>query len=158
ATFSGSMLTAIEGGLRVDRLFGEALEHASPGFALGSRLAEMFPELAMVEGESTLFDVNAFARDGKCSIEPRADLYHQFDTVWVPDFGLLRRPRIAWLDVTWDGTSLQTILLSWDGRYSREDRFYVLARTRDTCNAFVEAVSRWNHDVRGEILVYNEGC
>jgi len=71
-------------------LFDDALLHASPGFALGKRLAELHPELALIEGESHLFDVETFARDGKCAVETTADLYHQYDTLWFPDHGIHR--------------------------------------------------------------------
>jgi hypothetical protein len=151
-------LTSIQGGLRVERMFDEALRHPAPWYALGYRLAEMFPNLAVAEGESGLFDVHAFARDGQCTTEPRAGVYHQYDTEWLPDYGLHRRARVAWLDVAWSGKALQVVTLSWEAKFSMETRYYVLADSRDTCHAFLEAVVRWNHDVRGEILVFNEGC
>jgi len=151
-------LTSIEGGLRVERLFDDALRHPAPWYALGHRLADMFPSLAVAEGESMLFDVQAFARDGQCTLEPRPGVYHQFDTEWIPDYGLVRHARVAWLEVGWNGAALQVVVLTWEARFSKETRYYVLADTRERCNAFVEAVTRWNHDVRGEILVFNEGC
>ena len=33
-----------------------------------------------------------------------------------------------------------------------------MSAQRDTCLAFIDAVCKWNHEVRGEILVYAEGC
>jgi len=151
-------LTTIEGGLRDDHLLDGALQHSAPGFALGERLAQLYPELQIVEGTTALFNVQSFANDGKCTIEARRDLYQQYDTDWVPDHGFHHRPTNAWLTVTWEGASLQVVLLAWEARYGENTRYYVMSRSRDSCKAFIEAVCRWNHDVRGEILVYAGGC
>jgi AAA+ superfamily predicted ATPase len=151
-------LTSIGGGLRFERLFDDALRHPAPWYSLGFRLSELFPNLAVTETGSSLFDVEVFARDRQCTIAARPGVYHQFDTEWDPGHGLYRRARIAWFDVTWNSKSLQVVSLSWEGQYSMERRYFVLGEHRDTCNAFLEAVARWNHDVRGEILVFSEGC
>ena len=151
-------LTSIDGGRRLEKLFYEALQHREPGYALGLRLAELHPELAMVEGESHLFDVQVFADGGNCTLEARSDLYQHYDTRWLPEHGIYRQPNIAWLHVAWQSSAVQVVLLTWTSRYGPETRYYVLARDRATCDAFVTAVGKWNHDVRGEILVFNEGC
>ncbi|MCW5806960.1 MAG: ATP-binding protein [Deltaproteobacteria bacterium] len=151
-------LSTIEGGLRSDRVIEDALAHAAPGFALGQRLQQLHGDLAMIEGVSPLFDIEAFARDGNCAVEARRDMYHQLDTEWLPPLGLVRRPRIALLDVAWQSSSFQVVLFEWGGSLGAQSRHYILGRDRDRCHAFLEAVCRWSHDVRGEILVFNEGC
>ena len=142
-----------------DRIFDEALRHPAPGFALGKRLAELNPELAMIQGSSMLFNLSAFERDGKCTLEARRDIFCQYETVWVPGFGLQRAAKAAWSTVTWEGSTLEVIQLAWEGAFGREvDAYFILATALDRCTAFLEAVSRWNHDVRGEILVFSGGC
>jgi AAA+ superfamily predicted ATPase len=85
-------------------------------------------------------------------------MYQQFDTEWMPAYGVVRRPRIAWLNVAWQSSSFQVVLFEWGTSLGAQSRHYILGRDRDRCCAFLEAVCRWTHDVRGEILVFNEGC
>lgn len=145
--------------IEIARMFDEALQHASPGWALGRRLSELHPELALVEGTSHLFDVQTFAAGGKCTFELWDSIYHQLESGWYPDHGLRSRAQIAWLKVTWEATALDVVLLSWPGPFGHDtNRYYLLGPSRERCNAFLEAVSRWNHDVRGEVLVFSEGC
>lgn len=145
--------------MSIGTIFDEALRHPSPGFALGQRLAEQYPDLAMIEGESSYFDVQQFAADGHCEIAKRGDAYHQYNTTWYPGHGTHRRPRVAWLDVTWQGEALQVVILTYPGSFDRDQaRYYILGATEARCTAFLEAVSQWNHEVRGEILVFSDGC
>jgi hypothetical protein len=138
-------------------MFAEALQHASPGYALGEKLAALHPQLHMIECESGLFDVNTYARAGHCTVEPRDGMYHQYDTYWS-DGELYTLPEIAWLKVAWQDHALDVVLLRWPSTYGHNNRYYVLAPERATCEAFVAAVSAWNHEVRGEILVFHNGC
>lgn len=152
-------LTSIDGRLRDEHLIGEALRGPAAGFTLGERLAQLHPEVQVLEGQNTaLFDVQAFADAGHCVLEARRDHHHQYDTDWIPDLGARRRPSNAWLQVSWQGQSLDVILLTWETDYASRTRYFVLAKSRDTCAAFFEAVCRWNQEVHGEILVYAGGC
>ena len=151
-------LTAIEGGLRPDSLFDEVLERDAKAFGLGERLAQLHPELALVETGSGYFNVNAFARGGGCTVTPHAGLWNQLVARWNSEDGIFEEPRNAWIDVAWEGKSLHVIHITWEGKYGEEQHHAVMAAERDTCLAFVEAVCKWNHEVRGEILVFSDGC
>jgi ATPase family associated with various cellular activities (AAA) len=139
-------------------LFDEALRHPSPGYALGKRLAELFPDRALVEGTQSLFQPRAFERDGHCTITPRTDLYNQYDVYWNNHSGTHVSARCEWSTVMWRDKAFDVVWLTTFSGFSELARFYVLAQTRDDALAFVDAVCRWNHEVRGEILVYNGGC
>lgn len=142
----------------LDRIFDDALRHPSPGFALGKKLHELHSELALIEGGGDL-DVHRYAQEGHCTLAPRGDIYEQYDTAWVGDDGIHRAARITWSNVTWDGTAFQVVVLAWEtNRFSNDTRFYILGPSRDRCHALLDAVSRWSHEVRGEILVFNDGC
>jgi hypothetical protein len=140
-------------------LFRDALAHAAPAFALGERLDALRGDLAMIEGETGLFGVTAFAAAGKCTLAPRAGMYHQVDTEWDADDGIVASPKTTWLDVAWEGHDLQVVKLAYPSRsYGEDRRHYILARTREIATAFLAAVCAWNHEIRGEILVYRDGC
>jgi hypothetical protein len=134
------------------------LRHPAPSFALGQALAERFPEAAMIEVDGR-WSIESFLAAGHCTIAPKAELYHQDDTFWLAERGIEREHKIAWLEVTWDGTRFEVFVLAWPGRSWGDDhRHYILGPTRERCDALLSAISRWNHEVRGEVLVFTEGC
>ena len=151
-------LSSIDGGLRVENMFADVLERQAKSFALGQRLAQLHPELVVVETASHLFDVDQFARDGKCKVTPRDGVHNQFVAQWSPTDGVVPYPRIAHLHVDWEGTALQVVKVSWESSYGENQHFGVLAADGERCDAFIDAVCRWNHEVRGEILLYAGGC
>ena len=55
-------------------MFDEALRHPSPGYALGKRVAELYPGRSMVELDTSLFNTWAFKQGGHCAIEVLADV------------------------------------------------------------------------------------
>jgi SpoVK/Ycf46/Vps4 family AAA+-type ATPase len=144
---------------QIEKTFDEALRHPSPSYALGAMLARTYRELAMVEVPHGL-DAASFAAGNHCTLELRQDCYQQIDTHWTPDDGVFRRPRVAWLKARWKDESFEIVELTWgSGGFGPEQtRTYILGRDRALCEAFVDAVSRWNHEVRGEILVFKDGC
>jgi hypothetical protein len=149
----------LDGGLRADQVFDAVLSHPAQSFALGARLAQLHPELEMVETTIGHFQPEAFARGGHCTIERRRDLHQQFLTDWDSDDGLQSRARVAWLNVTWQAASLHVVRVAWETSYGNDNHhFIVMAAQRATCEAFIEAVCTWTHEVRGEILVFSDGC
>ena len=144
---------------QIEKTFDEALRHPSPSYALGAVLARMYRELAMLEVPGG-FDAGSFAAGNNCTLELRQDCYQQLDTYWSPDEGTFQRPRIAWSKARWKDDSFEIVELTWGmgGFGPEQTRTYVLGRARAVCEAFVDAVSRWNHEVRGEILVFKDGC
>jgi SpoVK/Ycf46/Vps4 family AAA+-type ATPase len=62
--------------------------------------------------------------------------------------------------VQWNDHAFELVKLTWsDSRFGMDQtRSYLLGPDRGACEAFVDAVCRWNHEVRGEILVFKDGC
>lgn len=142
----------------IARVFDEALQHKSPAFALGERLAALHPALHLIEAGGEL-DVQSFARGGHCTVELREGTYHQLDTYWSEEHGVYWQPATAWMHVTWQSTTYEVVLFEWPGQMMRDqNRHYVLAPDRERGEAFYAAVCRWNNEVRGEVLVFSGGC
>ena len=70
---------------------------------------------------------------------------------------LVKSAKNAWLEVGWCGYLLEVIRLEWVTR-SSITHYWILADDEDIANSFFEAVCKWNAEVRGEILVFDEGC
>jgi hypothetical protein len=139
-------------------LFDQVLQHPAKQFALGERLAKLHPELQIVETDALYFYLESFARAGKCSFEPRDDFYQHFLARWDSDDGITIAPKTAWLNVTWEGDALQVVKVSYATAYCSENHTYaVMGTDRARCLAFIDAVCRWNHEVRGEVLVFTDG-
>lgn len=154
-------MTVANDGDQLDQMFDAALRHPSPGYALGRLLSRAHRELCMLEVPDGYFELATFADAGNCTAELRADCHHQLDTMWSPDGGgVAQRARIAWSEVQWQDNRFEVVKLTFSGgRFGMdESRWYVLGRDRAACEALVVAVSQWNHEVRGEILVFKEGC
>ena len=144
--------------MKAESLFDQALQHPAKAFALGERLAKLHPELQIVETDSHYFKLEPFAGAGKCAFVPRTDFYQQYVADWDADDGVVIRPKVAWLEVTWDGAPLQVVKLTWESAMCGENHHYaVMGTDRARQLAFIDAVCRWNHEVRGEILVFTEG-
>lgn len=128
-----------EGGAQGAGLFGEALQHRSPAFALGERLATLHPDRHLIEGDGRL-DVHSFARAGHCTVEVRADLHNQLDTFWTEEHGVYRWPATAWLVVRWQDTVFDVVVVEWQGGVREHRRHYVLAPDRERGDAFYAAL------------------
>jgi AAA+ superfamily predicted ATPase len=65
--------------------------------------------------------------------------------------------RHGWFDVRWKGHALEVVSLSWSND-NCVDRFsWVVAETREVAEGFVDAVTRYCDDVRGQVLVFEDG-
>ena len=145
-------------GTEIDRLFNEVLRHPNPSYALGAALTKQFPDRALLE-VTTDMQLRSFIRAGHCRAERRTDCYQQLDTGWSAEGGLYRLPRITWTTVHWRDEPIDLVVLTTSLGFGQESRrTYVLARDRAVGDSFVTAVSQWNHEVRGEILVFRDGC
>lgn len=145
-------------GVEIDRLFDEALRHPKPSYAMGAALRRAFPEREFIE-VVTPVEVRSFASAGHCTFELRRDCYQQIDVYSTPDERLHRRPRAVWGNVRWRDEELEIVVLASPAGFGHDEtRGYVVAREAAVCEAFVDAVTQWQHEVRGEILVFRDGC
>ena len=152
------MAVDVASGQLIERTFDEALRHPSPSYALGAILARTYPELSMLEVGGGL-DAGSFADEKNCTLELQADCYQQLSTFWYPEDGVFQRPRVAWSKARWNDEAFEIVEFTWGMGFGPEQtRTYVLGRDHAVCEAFVDAVSRWNYEVRGEILVFKDGC
>jgi hypothetical protein len=64
----------------------------------------------------------------------------------------------AWFEVQWQGNVLDMLVLHIQGEGFQKSHFWLLADTEDIARGFFAAVSRWNAEIRGEVLVFDNGC
>jgi hypothetical protein len=134
-----------------------------------------------------LFDVEGYAEAGHCKITKLGSPYPQVLTYWTgselpplstqplpmaqsqEESGLDANPDaesadtatsdqvgIAWLEVEWQGAVLDVVVLTWpDGR--APTHYWLLAETDAVARGFLARVSRWTMELRGEVLVFENG-
>lgn len=127
-------------------------------YHVSRKLAELHPEKTVVEGRNWEFDLDAFVRDGKCSVVGEKSVFFHAITEWR---GTKKQPRQqienAWLNVLWGGELLDVVLISWSEGCSMQQGQWILADNRQIAENFLGAVCAWSCEVRGEIVVYQNG-
>ncbi|HEV2912486.1 MAG TPA: ATP-binding protein [Pyrinomonadaceae bacterium] len=143
-----------------NNFIGEAFNHSSDyiSYYVSRRLAELYPEKAVVEGSTSSFDLEAYVRAGHCSIVGEAAIHTQFATDWEgPDKKLSREAENGWLNVLWKNELLDLVLMTYSDDGYRTRHYWIMADSRAVAESFFHAVCDWNTQVRGEILIYDGG-
>jgi AAA+ superfamily predicted ATPase len=127
-------------------------------YHVGRELAEIYPNKTIVEGRNWYFDLDAFVRAEKCAVIADKSVFHQVKTDWQ-GAGKKQKQHIenSWLNVLWGGRLFDVLLISWSESCHRHRHHWVIADDLQTANSFVAAVCEWSFDVRGEIVVYQDG-
>jgi hypothetical protein len=161
-------------------LFSDALDTSFAAFRIGRQLRAAHPGLSLVEGGDTTFDLDGYTAAGHCTREPCAGPHLEIHTKWNAPFLVEPDVRGGWTppyvatagpkrgdgslsrgtangvyDVRWEGHDLVVALASWSEGTCNHFHFWVLARERETADAFLVAVCRFGHAPRREILVIN---
>ena len=150
-------------------------------------LAEKFPEKALVEGNDGLFNVEVYAQDGHCSLEMQTFVHNQVVTRWhgrdidstlpqhtvalinatnamsgvsVPDDREMSdAAKNAWLTVKWQNNILDILTMRWSEGFGQHIyAYWILCDSQAVAKDFINAVCRWNAELRGEVLVFSGGC
>jgi len=139
-------------------------------YHVSQSLKQLFPQKACIEGDAGNFDVESYANAQQCFLTPKTFIHNQMTTYWLepgpevmrhspqseepvkPGKETIDRVKNAWLEVQWQGVTLDVLYLNWG-----PVRFWILADTQEIARAFFVAVCKWNTELRGEVLVFNGG-
>ena len=127
-------------------------------YHVGRELAELHPGRTILEGKSGYFDLESFVRAEQCSVMEEKFVFHHVRTEWE-GVGKKLKPEIqnSWLNVLWKGQLLDVVLLTWADDCYRRRHHWIVADERKVAEDFFHAVCDWSCEVRGEILVYQDG-
>ncbi len=127
-------------------------------YHVGRELMELHPEKAILEGRNWYFDLDAFTRAEKCSVTGQKSVFQQVRFEWEGTGRKLKEHfQNAWLNVLWKGQLLDVVLLTYAEESCRWRYHWIVAENRKLAEEFFDAVCAWGYEVRGEILVFNEG-
>ncbi len=63
----------------------------------------------------------------------------------------------AWFEVQWQGHALDMLMLNIQGEGVHKSHYWLIADTEAIARGFLAAVSRWEAEIRGEVLVFDNG-
>jgi AAA+ superfamily predicted ATPase len=127
-------------------------------YHVSRELAELYPEKAIIEGETCLFDLEAYVRAGKCEVVKESAVFNQIKTSWRgPGKKLWHEAENAWFNVFWQGHFIDVIYITFTDDGCKSRYHWIVAETKEVAEGFLRAVCEWCAEVRGEILVFDEG-
>lgn len=128
-------------------------------YHVGRELAELYPGKFIVEGYDWYFDLEAFVQSEHCFITEDRLVFTQVRNEWEGK-GSKQKTSLpnAWLQVLWKDRLFEVVLISWAESCYRKRHHWIIADERQFAEAFLDAVCDFSCEVRGEILVYQNGC
>lgn len=144
----------------MDNFITQALElpNDTIAYTVSQRLAALFPNRTILEGEDSTFDLLEFSEAGKCEIVGDPGVYNQVSAEWCNRRQEFDRKIVnAWLQVLWNGHLMDVVYLTWTDSGYRTRFFWVAAESRAIAERFVGEVCDWCALVHGEVLVYQDG-
>jgi hypothetical protein len=127
-------------------------------YHVSRKLAELYPDKAIIEGSDCGFTLEPFVKAGLCSVVEHEGVHNQKSTLWQR-FGIEIRNNIenAVLNVLWQEHVLDVVLLTWTDDSCKTRRHWIIADSRKVAEDFFTAVCVWCAEVRGEILTFDGG-
>jgi DNA polymerase III delta prime subunit len=127
-------------------------------YHVGRELAELHPGKTIIEGKAGYFDLEAYVRAEKCTIVAESNIFNHVRTFWEkPGKDPTKHIENSWLNVLWRGQLLDVVLITWAEGCYRKRHHWIVAESRKIGEAFFAEVCEWSSEVRGEILVFQDG-
>lgn len=134
----------------------------APLSSISARVTQLLrtlrPQLHLSFTELWSFDVDTFVIEGQCERTARADLPPVFRLIRDETGKKLEEDvRHGWFEVRWQGHPLEVVSLTWAADNCGDRFSWVLAESRAVAEAFVDAVTKYCEEVRGQVLVFEDG-
>lgn len=134
-------------------------------YFVSQKLAEWYPESAILENEAWTFDLRDYAAAGLCSLWPQEPVHCQVETTWHrSDNTFEQELENGWYSILWPDSAaggqehlLDVVQLTWLSAGGETTRRWIIAETRAVAEKFLRAVCEYGEEVHGEILVYEDG-
>ncbi len=135
---------------------------AAPISSISARVTQLLHTLRPLKHlsftELYSFDVDTFFYEGHCERTARADLPPVFRVIHDETNTRLEEDvRHGWFDVRWKGHALEVVSLSWANDNCLDRFSWVIADSREVAEGFMDAVMKYAEDVRGQVLVFEDG-
>jgi len=138
----------------------EALDHSRDyvAYHVARKLAKLYPDKAIVQGNNWEFDLEDYVRAEKCSLVNETSFLPEIRTEWEgKGEDLYERIVHAWLNVLWRGHLIDVLLMSFTETCYRVRHQWIIADDKKIAEEFLRDVCEWNGEVHGEVLVFEDG-
>lgn len=147
--------------MEIGTLFRAALELPANaiGYHVNKELAHLFPERAILFGTEYGFELEEYVRAMECPFQADPSVFQHIKTSWNGHGrGVSQTNASGWYRVQWEeNRSLEIGLLSWNEGNCEQRYHWILAPTQEIAERFLCAVCDWAAEVRGEVLVFDNG-
>ncbi len=140
----------------IDTLISDALSQPPQaiGYYLTRRLHLLYPDSAVLDGQTQAFNVESYAAADLCKLHECAVPVPQRITHWIdPERGHLNRAHNALFDITWQGERLHVLIMHWPDNMSHPYHYRIIARSREITERFHAAVCEWNAPIPDEYIM-----
>lgn len=144
----------------IENFISKALGYPSDyvSYHVSRELAGLYPDKAIIKGETCAFDLEDYARAERCEMVEEFAVFNHVATSWCgPGQKLWRRAENAWFNVFWQGHFIDVIFITWTDDGCKSRQHWIVAETKEVAENFFSAVCEWCSEVRGEILVFDQG-
>lgn len=146
--------------MEIKQLITDALKLPTNAIAyhVSKSLTQLYPNREMVEGSECAFDLEAYAHNGQCSITLKQVFHNHVPSYWDGKHQrTYQQAENARFEVSWQGHTLDVLLMTWKEGWSGTNYYWILADTFSLADSFFAAVCDWNSEVRDELLVFEDG-
>ncbi|MBD2775151.1 AAA family ATPase [Iningainema tapete] len=127
-------------------------------YYVSQELAALYPKKALLESSDPTFNFEWYAKANLCTIEYDNSMYNQILASWNGmDNKIYNYTENASLKVKWLEHELDVLLISWNDGCGKAPHYWILADSKEIAENFFTAVCDWNSEIRGEILVFEDG-
>lgn len=123
------------------------------------QLTTQYPGHAILPSDNSYFDVEDFAGEGGCEMQPRGVPLSLFEyDWWEQKSGILRSAVQGYWNILWENQRFELIQLKWEGLDGCSNTYHwLIAPTQEIGEHFFTRVCQWNSEIRGEVLVFSGG-
>jgi AAA+ superfamily predicted ATPase len=147
--------------MRIQQLIIEALRlpNNAISYHISQELAAMYPTKALLESNDCTFNFEWYAEQTKlCTIKQDDSIHNQIVSSWNGmDNKIYNYTENANFEVIWEGHKLDILLMTWQDSCGKNQYYWILADSQEIAEKFFAAVCEWNSEIRGEILIFEDG-
>jgi ATPase family associated with various cellular activities (AAA) len=154
------MTKSSEISMSIQQLITEALNlpNNAISYHISQELAAIYPDKALLEGNDSTFNLEAYHNANLCQIQYDSLIHNQIITGWDGmDNHLYKHTENAKYEVQWLHHKFDVLLMTWQEGFCKTRHYWILADTKELAESFFTAVCEWNSEIRDEVLVFEGG-
>jgi hypothetical protein len=121
------------------------------------QLTALFPDRYILQSEDYAFDLDEFVAGGHCRSTLNPEMMPLIQTGYYKTKGLTYSSVVAWHHVRWHEYDLEVVKLTWHTGFCDKSNYWIVADSREVAERFFWDVCEWSSEVRGEVLVFEDG-